>query len=124
MLDEPIDFMSTNREQYGALESPDVLAQIRTIERALNTRTLHYIPKDRIAAIAPRIRDGDIIAATSAIRGLDIAHTGFAVWINGQLHFTNAPLVGKSVEISELPLADRIRRIDGQDGIMVARPLE
>jgi hypothetical protein len=35
----------------------------------------------------------------------------------------HAPLVGSVVEISELPLADRLRRIDAQDGIMVARPL-
>jgi hypothetical protein len=34
----------------------------------------------------------------------------------------HAPLVGKSVEISELPLAERIQRLDGQDGIVVARP--
>lgn len=123
-LDEPVDFMSRNREQYRALESPDVLEQIRAIERALSARELFYIPKTHIAAIAPRIRDGDIIAATSAIRGLDIAHTGFAIWMDGELHFMNAPLVGRSVEISELPLIDRIRRISGQDGIMVARPAE
>src|SRR5690606_41157233 len=73
---------------------------------------------------APRIRNGDVIAATRSIRGLDMAHTGFAIWIDGRLHFMNALLVGSSVEISELPLADRIRRISGQDGITVVRPLK
>ena len=124
VLEEPIDFMSSNREQYRALKSPEVLEQIRTIERALSARTLYYIPKERIGTVASQIRDGDIIAATSAVRGLDVAHTGFAIWIDDELHFMNAPLVGSSVEISQLPLTDRIRRIDGQDGIMVARPVE
>ena len=124
VLEEPIDFMSNNREQYRALESPDVLEQIRTIEGALSARTLYYVPKERIGTVAPQIHDGDIIAATSAIRGLDVAHTGFAIWIDGELHFMNAPLVGSSVEISELPLTERIRRIDGQDGVMVARPVD
>lgn len=124
VLDEPIDFMSSNRAQYRALEPEEVLEQIRAIERALSDRTLYYIPKGRIASIASRIRDGDVIAATSSIRGLDIAHTGFAIWIEGRLHFMNAPLVGRSVEISELPLAERISHISGQDGIMVARPRE
>jgi hypothetical protein len=36
----------------------------------------------------------------------------------------HAPLVGDSVQISEIPLAERIQGISGQDGIMVARPLE
>ena len=123
VLNEPIDFMSSNRSQYPPLESENLLEQIRAIERTLSERTLYYIPKDRIESVAPRIRNGDVIAATRSIRGLDIAHTGFAIWIDGRLHFMNAPLVGKSLEISELRLADRIRRISGQDGIMVARPL-
>jgi hypothetical protein len=35
----------------------------------------------------------------------------------------HAPLVGSSLEISERPLAERILRISGQDGLMVSRPL-
>ena len=122
-LNEAIDFMTTHRDSYPALRSPEVLSRIREQEVALSQRPLYYVPEDRIAEVAPRIQDGDIIAATSAIRGLDIAHTGIAVRIDGALHLMHAPLVGKSVEISELPLADRILEIDGQDGIMVARPL-
>ena len=36
----------------------------------------------------------------------------------------HAPLVGDSVQISEVTLAERIQRIEGQDGIIVARPLD
>lgn len=49
---------------------------------------------------------------------------GFALWIDGRLHFMNPPRIGKEVRISELPLADRVPRLEGQDGIMVAWPLE
>ena len=122
-LDERIDFMSANRDLYPALRSDDVLELIRGVEESVSNLDSYYIPKDRIAKVAPQIKDGDIIAATSAIEGLDVAHTGFAVWIDGALHFMNAPLVGRSVEISELPLAERMQRISEQDGIMVARPL-
>lgn len=119
--DEPIDFMSSNREEYRALEDSATLARILAVEERLSGRAWYYIPQERIDDAAPSIRDGDIIAITSAIDGLDIAHTGFAVWIDGRLHFMNAPLVGKDVRISELPLAQRVRGIEGQDGIMVAR---
>ena len=56
--------------------------------------------------------------------GLDIAHTGIALWRDGQLHLLHAPLVGGVVQVSEVSLANRIQRIGGQDGIMVARPLD
>ena len=82
------------------------------------------MPEARIAAVADRIRDGDVIAATSTVAGLDVAHTGLALHVDGRLHLLHAPLVGDSVEVSELPLADRILRIEAQDGIMVARPRE
>jgi len=118
---EPIDFMSRNAGSYPKLAAPANLEAIRETERRLSTRTRYVIPEDRIADVAPRIQNGDIIAATSSTRGLDIAHTGLAIWIDGRLHLMHAPLVGKTVEISELPLAERIQRIEGQDGIMVAR---
>jgi len=50
-----------------------------------------------------------------------VAHTGIALWRGGRLHLLHAPLVGKSVEISVLPLAERIVELKTQDGIMVAR---
>jgi len=121
---EPINFMSTHASSYAALAAPENLAAIRDIEQRLSARPRYFIPEDRIAEAAPRIQDGDIIAATAAVPGLDIVHTGIALHVGDQLHLMHAPLVGKNVEISELPLARRIQSIDGQDGIMVARPLE
>jgi hypothetical protein len=56
------------------------------------------------------------------VPGLDVVHTGFAVWEHGRLHLLHAPLKGSSVEISALPLADRIQGIPTQSGVMVARP--
>ena len=84
----------------------------------------HYVPQERIAEVADQIQDGDLIAATSTVAGLDVAHTGIALWKEGQLHLLHAPLVDGVVEVSEVSLADRIQRIRGQDGIMVARPLD
>ncbi len=120
---ERIDFMSTHRNAYRQLADSATWESVRAIEAGLATRPPRiYLPKDRIAAVADSIRDGDVIAATSTVAGLDVAHTGFAVWKDGRLLLLHAPLVGKSVEISEIPLAERIQGIKTQDGIMVARP--
>lgn len=117
-----VDFMSKHADLYRQLEDPANLEAVRQTEAALSAVPRSWIPQTRIAAAAPRIRDGDIIAATSTVEGLDIAHTGLALWVDGELHLMHAPLVGTVVEISQLPLAERIQNIEGQDGIMVARP--
>ena len=61
------------------------------------------IPKDAIAGMVNGIRDGDIIAAASTVAGLDVSHTGFAIWKDGELHLMHAPLTGSPVEISPAP---------------------
>ena len=122
---EPVRFMSEHPEAYRQLADPGVLQAIAAMEERLDAGPDRlYVPQDRIARVAGRIRPGDVIAATSTVAGLDVAHTGFAVWRDGVLHLLHAPLVGRSVEISEQPLAERILSIGSQDGIMVARPAE
>jgi hypothetical protein len=116
--------MSSNPGSYRQLgENPAYLEAIRATEAVLNQRPRYFVPKERIAEIEGRIQNGDIIAAVSTVEGLDIAHTGLALWREGRVHLLHAPLVGDSVEISALPLAERIRGISGQAGIMIARPL-
>lgn len=119
----PIDFMSTHPDAYRQLADPAIVAEIARIEAGLGQVARYYVPEEEIAAAAQQIRDGDIIAATSTVTGLDIAHTGIAVWRDGVLRLLHAPLAGSHVQRSEESLADRLRRIGGQDGIMVARPL-
>ena len=119
----PIDFMSTHPDAYRQLADPGVLQSITDTEARLAGVQRHYIPAPDIPAREHLIQDGDIIAATSTVPGLDIAHTGIAVRRGGVLRLLHAPLIGSHVQLSDDSLADRIRRIDGQDGIMVARPL-
>lgn len=119
-----IDFMSTHPDAYAQLSDETNLSRIRGIEAELNAGTRFFIPADEIHDRAAEIMNGDLIAATSTVNGLDVAHTGIALWRGGQLRLLHAPLVGSAVELSEEPLADRIQRIPGQDGIMVARPVD
>jgi N-acetylmuramoyl-L-alanine amidase-like protein len=119
---EPLSFMSAHPAAYRQMEDPGVPEAIRAMEQRLNAGPARwYLPEDKIAGVAARIRDGDLIAATSTLPGLDVAHTGIALWRGGRLHLLHAPLVGKFVEISVLPLAERILELKTQDGVMVAR---
>ena len=119
---EPIDYMSTHAEAYRQLSDSAFLEQIVEMEARLNGLGPRlYVPQDRISEIETGIESGDVIAATSTVAGLDIAHTGIAIRIDGRIYMIHAPLVGRVVELSDVPLADRIRSISTQDGVMVAR---
>ena len=117
---------TTLLEKIGAAGDRGLMiaSELSEVEARLSAEPRYYIPEDRIAEVEDGIQNGDIIAATSTVTGLDIAHTGIALWSNGRLHLLHAPLAGGVVQISQAPLAERIQRIGGQDGVMVARPLE
>jgi hypothetical protein len=119
---EPVTFMTSNAASYPHLADPQNVEAMRAVEERLSGSARWYIPQQRIGAVERGIRNGDVIAATSSVHGLDVAHTGFAIWVDGRLHLMHAPLVGSVLEISSRSLADRIPGIRGQDGIMVARP--
>lgn len=119
-----VDFMSEHPDSYRQLSDPQSLREVYEREVYLSGLTRYRIPEEDIPTWSTWIQNGDIIAATSTVDGLDVAHTGLAVWQGESLHLLHAPLVGESVELSTIPLADRILRIQGQDGIKVARPLE
>ena len=121
--DTPIDFMSTHPDAYRQLSEPGVVDEIARTEARLSARPRYYVGEAHIEDAAHGIADGDIIAATSTVGGLDIAHTGLALVRDGGVFLLHAPLVGSAVQISEVPLSARVQRIEGQDGIMVARPL-
>ena len=117
--------MSTHPDSYRQLkENPGFIKVIKAQEAAINDRRMYHIPKDRVHAVAPKIQNGDIIAITTEIPGMDVSHTGIAIWRNDALHLLHAPLAGHQVQITEKSLPDYLASNKKQLGIMVARPLE
>ena len=122
-LTKDINFMSTHRDLYPFLSDEDNYLQIKASERYLNDRPLYVLAKDKIEASEHLLRSGDIIALATSINGLDVTHTGFAIRMdNGRIHLLHASSANEEVEISELPLADYLKNIRHNTGIMVARP--
>ena len=122
--EEPIDFMTSHRDAYRQLTGLEEFETIGEIEERLSAEPRYYIPQDRVAQAQAEVEDGDVLAMTSTLEGLDVAHTGLALWKDGAPRLLNAPLVGDSVHVSEESLADRLAGISAQDGMMVARPQE
>jgi hypothetical protein len=121
-----LDFMSTHPEAYRHLkENPSFIPVVEEQEKEISNRTYYYIPKERISSIEEKIHNGDLVAFTTNIKGLDIGHVGIAVKEkDGRIHLLHAPNVGYKVLISEKPLPEYAMNVKKHDGIIVLRSLE
>jgi cell wall-associated NlpC family hydrolase len=121
-----VNFMSSHPSQYKHLKrNPSFISVIQTQEDSINTRTYFYIPKDRMKAVEGKLRDGDLIAFTTSVQGLDIGHVGIVLkGKDGGIHLLHAPQSNTKVQISKDTLSDYILNLSKDTGIIVLRVLE
>lgn len=121
-ITKDINFMSTHRKLYPFLSDDGNFEKIQASENYLNDQAICILPQDLVATNEYLIQTGDIIALTTSIDGLDITHTGIATREkDGRIHLLHASTGSMEVEVSELPLADYLKKIKSNTGIMVAR---
>jgi len=116
-------FMTANRDKYTALQCPDTYGRIRAVERACSERFLYHLLKARLRTCADKIQNGDLIAVTTDIEGLDVVHAGMAVKIKKSLHLLHASQRAGEVVISGETLYRYLVQRKSSQGIMVARIL-
>ncbi|MEO9893674.1 N-acetylmuramoyl-L-alanine amidase-like domain-containing protein [Aurantibacter sp.] len=122
-IDKEINFMGTHRELYPFLEDHTNFEKILITEKELAKETFCYLPQDEIAKNEHLIKSGDIIALATSINGLDVTHTGIATREkDGRIHLLHASTGSMEVEVSKLPLAEYLKGIKKNIGILVARP--
>ena len=102
-----LNFMSAHSKAYKHLESsPENISKIEEIEKSLSGQLFHYIPKNKLPDEGLGwIKDGDIIAITTNIPGLDVVHLGRACYEKGVLKLLHASSTQKMVVVSQEPLA-------------------
>lgn len=119
-----INFMGTHRNLYPFLANDENYAQILKTEENLNQKNICFLPQDQIEVNEHLIQSGDIIALATAIKGLDVTHTGIATREkDGRIHLLHASTGSMQVEVSKLPLADYLKKIKNNIGIIISRPL-
>jgi len=121
---KPINFMSAHRSAYRQLAEDQYFEAMEKLEDEINQRKRYFIPQDQVAALGSAIQDGDLIAITTDIDGLDIIHVGVAIHQQGRLHLMHASTDQKRVVISDKPLGAYLRSNRRQTGIMVTRMVE
>ena len=119
-----VGFMSAHPQSYPALSADSALVDsMRRIERRINTTRRTHVPRDRVAAIEPKLRTGDLVAITTSTTGLDYAHTGIIIRDGN-----GARLLHASSKNGRVTLDDRIgaylaRAPRSFTGITVLRPI-
>lgn len=116
-----IHFMSQHPKAYKQLANEENVGLIQKVEEGINSRPQFYIPQAQIKAVESKLQDGDIIAISTNIEGLDVAHVGFVKLVKGRAHLLHASSELKKVVVSDEPIADYIAKHKKQTGIMVAR---
>ena len=120
-----VNYMSQHPQSYKALKAhPEYVPEIRRMEQRVSGQQFRYIPKERVGRsteLRNVVKDGDIIAITCNKVGLDIAHLGFAVWKNGNLHLLNASQLHKKVIEEPMTLLQYLRKHPSHTGIRIIR---
>ena len=97
------------------------IEQIAEKEKEISQAILTFVPEENIHDIEKYVQNGDLIAITTTIEGLDIAHVGLAYFVNEHLHLFHASFTQKKVVVSEETLQDYLKGIKKSNGIIVAR---
>lgn len=117
-----LNFMSTHPDSYRQLSaSPALIAKMVDIERKWVNVSVYYLPKSKLNAIRRElgIENGDILAITTNIKGLDVVHTGFAYWVGEKLHLLHASSTLKRVVLDSQPLYDYSKNKRAHTGVRV-----
>lgn len=120
-----VNYMSSHPSAYKSLRNnPFLTSDMELIEQELSGKRFLFIPKDKLLNTKQMrnvIKDGDIIAITSAVEGLDISHIGFAFWQSDGLHMLHASSVHKKVIKDKTLLRDYLQKRKSHTGIRVVR---
>ena len=95
-----LDFMTTHVDSYLPMKKdPELVQEMADHEKNWQGTVVSYIPKEKLN-LSPeelKIKDGDVLAMVTNIKGLDIVHVGFAFWKDNQLHLLHASSSAKKV---------------------------
>jgi hypothetical protein len=94
---------------------------MKSAERMISRRSLFFIPKKTLRRLEHRIHDGDLIAITTNIEGLDVQHVGLAARVKNRIHLLHASSLERKVAFSKKTLYRYLMQSRARSGIMVAR---
>lgn len=124
---QKVGIMSQHPESYRQLAAhPELLQDIKLTEDKINSRSLSYLPIDKLEEAEPLLKTGDIVGVTTSQEGLDITHTGICLRDEqGVVHFMDASSARSRMAVTVEPEISKCFTWSSKlTGVMIARPLE
>ena len=119
-----LDFMSTHVDSYLPMKkNPELVKEMVAHEKNWQGTIVSYIPKENLNLPpgALKIKDGDILAMVTNVKGLDVVHVGFAFWKEQSLHLLHASSVAKKVIEDSQSLYEYSKNKKTHTGVRVIR---
>lgn len=118
-----LDFMSRNREKYVALKDSAEFERIKNTEIGYRNHRFPYIKKENLRKkeVQSTFKEGDVVALTTNIDGLDVSHLGIITIINNMPHLLHASSTKGKVTIENKPLHETLAKSRRNTGIRVIR---
>jgi hypothetical protein len=118
-----IDEMTVLWKSYRYLKNnPELRSGMARIEAELQRHPFHYIPKNAVAAIEPKLQSGDIIGIVTHKAHVYCSHVGLALRTqDGVMRFIHASADKKRVIIDK-SVSGYLADFKSHAGIIVARP--
>lgn len=119
-----IDFMTTHSHLYPALSADSLQCRrMRAVEEALSACPAVIVDKQRadLHACLEGLAEGDVVALTTSVEGLDVTHTGLVVRVGEEWHLLHASSAHRRVLVDPLPLTEYLHRQARLTGLRVLR---
>lgn len=119
-----INYMTTHTDIYKNLHEQRDIDTLKMVERRMSQSERYVILRNNITPqILSKFQDGDIIAFTTDVKGLDCAHVGFARrGTDGTVHFLHCSLSNHKVLLTSRSLTQYMSNKKHFTGIEVIRP--
>ena len=119
-----LDFMTTHVDSYLPMKkNPELVKEMATHEKNWQGTVVACISKEMLN-LSPEtleIKNGDILAITTDVKGLDVVHVGFAFWKGEKLHLLHASSVAKKVIEDSLSLYEYSKNKKAHTGVRAVR---
>ena len=119
-----INYMTKHSGLYRRLKEDSLsVNEMLCVEEKWKNYDMSYIPKELLKEHHNNIDicNGDILALTTNIDGLDILHLGFAVWVDGNIHLLHASSLYGRVVLDPMSLYEYLKDRKKHTGIRVIR---
>ena len=118
-----LNFMSRHPQAYSALRnSPENVMAIKRIEGKFRGYKMPYIPAKMVnGELLDMLMEGDIVAFTTDIPGLDVSHIGLITMVGDIPHLLHASSTKKQIVLSPGSLAEYLGSNKRFTGIRIFR---